>query len=178
VEDIVQRLPQQVQTNVQNLALPTWSEDCRWLFVSDGHDALFRIPSQGGDAVRATAHSSWYSSIDRGRLFFNVKESKDVALWSKTVNGGEEAPLEGMPKLTYTENWTATPQGIYYTDSTSNPPSINLYDFASRAKKRVLRLPQRPTPGGGLSVSSDGRWLLYAQTDDEQSDIMLAEHFR
>ncbi|HMH07420.1 MAG TPA: winged helix-turn-helix domain-containing protein [Terriglobales bacterium] len=178
VEDIIQRLPQPVQTNVQNLALPTWSEDCRWLFASDGHDTLYRIPSQGGDAVRVTDHSSWYSFTNHGRLFFNVKESKGVAIWSKPVDGGDETALEGMPKLAYTENWAATSRGIYYTDSTSNPPSINFYDFSSRAKKQVLSLPQEPTPGGGLSVSPDGRWLLYTRTDNEQSDIMLAEHFR
>jgi Tol biopolymer transport system component len=177
-EDIIQRLPRKVQTNVQNLALPTWSEDCRWLFVSDGHDTLYRIPSQGGDAEHVTNHSSWYSFINRGRLFFNVKETSDVALWSKSVNGGEEGPLEGMPKLAYTESWTATPRGIYYTDSISNPPSINFYDFSSHAAKRILRLPQSLTPDGGLGVSPDGRWLLYTQTDDEQSDIMLAEPFR
>jgi hypothetical protein len=93
------------------------------------------------------------------------------------VNDGEKTPLEGMPKLAYTEGWTATPRGIYDADSTSNPPSINFYDFATRATKRFSRSPQRPTPGGGLSVSPDGRWLLYTQTDDEQSDIMLAEHY-
>jgi Tol biopolymer transport system component/DNA-binding winged helix-turn-helix (wHTH) protein len=177
VEDIGQRLPRQVQTNVQNLALPTWSEDCRWLFASDGHDTLYRIPSQGGDATRVTDRSSWYGFVNQGRLFFNVKEAREVALWSQSVNNGEAKPLERMPKLSYTESWTATPRGVYYTDSTSNPSTIDFYDFASRATRRVITLHQSPPTGGGLSVSPDGRWLLYAQTDDEQSDIMLAEHF-
>jgi Tol biopolymer transport system component len=178
VEDIVQRLPHQVQTNVQNLALPAWSEDCRWLFASDGHDTLYRMPSEGGPAVQVTEHSSWYSVTSRGKLFFNAKESNDVALWSTPVEGGEEIPLARMPRLAYTESWTATRRGIYYTDSTSDPPSIGYYDFATERSKRLFRLPKKPTSGGGLSVSSDGRWLLYTQTDDEQSDIMLAEHFR
>jgi Tol biopolymer transport system component/DNA-binding winged helix-turn-helix (wHTH) protein len=178
VEDILQRLPRQVQTDVQNLALPAWSDDCQSLFVSDGHDILYRTPSQGGKAIRFTNRSSWYGFVDQGKLFFNVREPEGVALWSKSINDGQEMPLEGMPKLAYAESWTATPRGIYYTDSRSNPPDIDFYDFASRATRRVLRLPQPPTPGGGLSVSPDGRWLLYTRTDDEQSDIILAEHFR
>jgi hypothetical protein len=28
--------------------------------------------------------------------------------------------------------------------------------------------------GPGIAVSPDGRWLLFGQTDDQQSEIMLA----
>ncbi len=178
VEDINERLPRQVQTDVDNLALPTWSEDCHWLFASDGHDILYRIPSQGGRATRVTDHASWYSFVSGDRLIFNVKEPDHVALWYESLSDGEERRLRGMPKLAYTESWTATARGIYYTDSTSNPPGIDYYDFATEATRRILRLRQSPTPSGGVSVSRDGRWLLYTQTDDEQSDIMLVENFR
>jgi hypothetical protein len=30
----------------------------------------------------------------------------------------------------------------------------------------------------GLSVSPDGRWLIYSQLDQSGSDIMLMENFR
>ena len=67
---------------------------------------------------------------------------------------------------------------VYYTSSSSKPTTINFYDSASRSAKRLFSLPQQRTPGGGLSVSPDGRWLLYTQTDDAQNDIMLGEGFR
>jgi Tol biopolymer transport system component/DNA-binding winged helix-turn-helix (wHTH) protein len=175
VEDIEERLPRQVQTNVQNLALPTWSQDCRWLFVSDGHDNLYRVPAEGGNASRVTEHPSYYTSVNANRLFFNAKQPRDVELWVKSVSDGREAPLRSMPRLAYTDSWTATSQGIYYTDSKSNPPSIRFYDFALTTTKHVASLSQALTPAGGLSVSPDGRWLLYCQTDSRESDIMLVE---
>jgi hypothetical protein len=98
------------------------------------------------------------------------------------VGGGGEERLKGMPNLDVAANWTATARGIYYTSSISNPTTItfydSVYDFVSRSAKHLFPLPQLPTPGGGLSVTPDGRWLLYTRTDDAQSNIMLAEYFR
>jgi Tol biopolymer transport system component/DNA-binding winged helix-turn-helix (wHTH) protein len=177
-EDINERFPRQVKTDVENLALPSWSEDCQWLLVSDGHENLYRIPSPGGPATRISDKGSWFSVVKNGRIFFNVKERDNVAVWSRPLNGGEDEPLKNMPSFNAEESWTATSDGIYYTSSRSTPAAINFYDFSRRSAKRLSSLPQAPTPGGGLSVSPDGRWLLYTETDDAQSDIMVANPFQ
>lgn len=177
-EDINERFPRQVSSNVQNLALPTWSGDCKWLFASDGHDTVYRLPARGGDAVRATDKASWYGVVSRGRLFFNVKQGSRIAIWSKPVAGGQEEPVRGMPMLDAAESWAATPRGIYYSEWLENPPSLNFYEFSSATTKRLLTLPRNRRIGEGLSVSPDARWLIYSQTDDEQSDIMLVDGFR
>jgi len=111
-------------------------------------------------------------------MFFNVKETNGVALWSKPINAGEAEPVRDMPRLDAAESWTVTVRGIYFTSSSSTPSTINFYDFATRTIQPLCNLPQPPTPSGGLSVSPDGRWVLYTQTDDAQSDIMLANHFQ
>lgn len=118
-----------------------------------------------------------YSVVVRDRVVFNVTQANGVVLWSKPVEGGREQPLEGMPRLRYDDAWVATPNGVYYTDSSSKPVSVHFYEFASRTTRRLMTLKQTPIPGGGpaISVSPDGRWLLFSQTDDEQSDIMLAQ---
>jgi hypothetical protein len=110
------------------------------------------------------------------RVVFNVGQPNGVELWIKAASGGAEAPLAGMPRLSYADEWVATNAGIYYTDYSGGHVSVNFYDFASRSSRRLMTLGQLPVPGGGpgLAVSPDGHWLLYSEIDDEQSEIALA----
>ena len=81
-----------------------------------------------------------------------------------------------MPRVRYDDSWAATTTGIYYSDSSSTPVVLNFYEFASHSTRQVMTLKQTPALFGaaGIAVSPDGRWLLYAQADEDQSEIMLA----
>lgn len=174
IADISERVPRKVSTSLTNLSMPSWSADCRWLFAHDGKNDLYRIPSAGGRAERVAEHSS-YSVVAADRLIFNVTEPDGVVLWTKPIGGGAQQRLENMPKLRYEDAWAATAKGIYYTDSSSKPATVNVYEFTTRTTRRLMTLKQTPVPGvgPGIAVSPDGRWLLYTQVDDEQSEIML-----
>jgi Tol biopolymer transport system component len=178
IEDVEGRVAKQVSTDIQNLALPTWSADCQWLFASDGHEDLYRMPSQGGNATLISNKVSWFSLVRKGSVFFDVIDGTRFAIWSEPVDGGEAAPLKGMPELSGDESWTATEHGIYYTSSGVTASTLNYYDFATRTVRHLCAFPQLPTPGGGIAVSPDGHWLLFTHTDDAQSDIMIARHFQ
>ncbi len=175
VEDINERVPRPVVTSRGNLSLPAWSADCRWIFANDGINTLYRVPASGGQAERFSSHPSSYSIVVADRLIFNVTEPTGVVLWSKPVAGGAETPLENMPRITYSDAWTATTAGVYYTDSWSQPVTINFYDFASHTTRTLMRVKEAPPPGlgPGIAVSPDNRWLLYTE-EDQYSEIMLA----
>jgi len=178
IEDIRERVPRKVATSGVNLSSPVWSQDCRWLFAYDGYFTLYRVASAGGRAERATNRQSPYSSVSvvSDRLIFGVMEESGVALWTKPVSGGPEMPLENMPRVRYEDTWAASTTGIYYTDSSSTPVVLNFYEFTSHSTRRVMILKQTPVPFGtaGIAVSPDGRWLLYTQVEDDQSELLLA----
>ncbi|WP_084080833.1 TolB family protein [Edaphobacter aggregans] len=88
VEDINERLPRQAKTNVQNLALPTWSDDCQWLFASDGHDNLYRFSSQGGPVKRISDKGSWFSIVKNGQVFFKCKAKQQCRDLVRTCRRG------------------------------------------------------------------------------------------
>jgi len=175
VEDIGERVPRKVATSQANLSRPLWSRDCRWLFASDGKYRFYRFPAAGGAAERFTDRASYYAVAVGDRVIFNAADANGITLWSKPAAGGAQEALEQIPRLTFSEAWTANSIGIYYTRSVGAQVSLNLYDFASRTTRTILTLQSGPVPGGGpgVELSADGRWLLYTRVDDLQSDIML-----
>jgi hypothetical protein len=77
----------------------------------------------------------------------------------------EQEHLKGMTSLDAVENWTATRAVSTTPPLVSKAATINFYGFRTRTVQRLCTLPHSPTSGGGLAVSPDGRWLLYAPTE-------------
>jgi Tol biopolymer transport system component/DNA-binding winged helix-turn-helix (wHTH) protein len=163
-----------LQTTQEALSLPVWSEDCRWIIASNGRTTLYRVPASGGPAERFTEKLAYRAVVIGSRVIFNVAGPNGVELWSKPVEGGVEAPLDGMSRLRYADSWTAAPRGIYYTGSDGHSPIVSFYDFTSHEGHvvRTLRGPLPPLGGLGISVSKDERWLLYTRVQQSDADIM------
>jgi hypothetical protein len=53
--------------------------------------------------------------------------------------------------------------------------SVNYFDFSTKEIRKVFKVDK--SFDDGLSVSPDRHWLLYSQLDEEDSDIMLLDHF-
>jgi|SRR5882724_10507844 len=57
------------------------------------------------------------------------------------------------------------------------PPSTSAtLAYATKRIRRVFEI--QKDFAMGLSVSPDGRWILYSQVGEVNSDIMLVDHFR
>jgi hypothetical protein len=88
---------------------------------------------------------------------------------------GSESEVDGLPSLSNYSLWTLSPGGIYFA-SAEAPRSVRYFDFATRQIRPIFEVDKDFS--SGLSVSPDGRWILYSQVGDESGDIMLVDHFR
>ena len=91
------------------------------------------------------------------------------------LSGGEES------QVLSSVNWSAffpVKDGIYFIPErgTDRKSSIQFLSFATGKVKIVA--PISGSPSEGLSVSPDGRSLLFSQDDEAGSDLMLVENFR
>ena len=83
--------------------------------------------------------------------------------------------MDGLPRIRAAELWTLSPAGIYFVPAEA-PRSLRYFDFSTRQIRPIFEVDK--DFDSGLSVSPDGRWILYSQVNDVNGDIMLVDHFR
>ena len=88
--------------------------------------------------------------------------------------------VDAMPALRSDGfEWWPTESGIYFYPDTSAKTELDFLDLRTSRIRRIYTFDKPPDAwGSGLSVSPDGKWLLYSQIDEVASDLMLVENFR
>jgi hypothetical protein len=72
-------------------------------------------------------------------------------------------------------NWEIVPGGVYFYPM-EDLLTLSYFDFSTRKVRSIFKISGGGSFPGG-SVSPDGRYILYPELDDYQSDIMLVENF-
>ena len=71
-------------------------------------------------------------------------------------------------------SWAMANEGIFYAEAKPKPV-LKLFRFRDRKTSVVTALPSPPERSErGLSVSADGRSILYMRVDTTRTEIMLA----
>lgn len=163
-------------------ARPSWSADGRFIyFMSNrsGVEQIWKMPAAGGDAVQVTQRggSEALESLDGKQLFY-AKTAPDSGLWMAPVSQGTPAGQETrILKSIWRGYWAVSGDGIYYLNcSSASPDSPKPVEFLSFGSREITRaaLIEHEVHGPGLSVTRDGRSILWTQVDHVDSDIVLA----
>jgi Tol biopolymer transport system component len=156
----------------------TWSPDGRWIYFASnksGRYEIWRVAPTGGEPEQLTREGAVSPDISPdGRWLYYLKETPARGLWRRPLEGGAEAMV--TPEL-YRYNFALTAAGVYFVKALPGGATADvLYlDPATNATTVVLTM-DRP-PDLGLSVSPDGKSLLYSQLDYSGQDLMLVEGF-
>jgi serine/threonine protein kinase len=183
IVDIVERAPRKLLTGTPEGAVPDWSHDGKWIFFLGGGDEargerIYRVAPEGGRAEAVTLARGYgpQESIDGQSLYFTVHSGSTTILQAASLNPtGTEARVEGMPPLRFGMAWTVARDGIYFV-AADDPKVLSYYDFATKKVRLILKA--YGYINYGLSVSPDGRYVIFAQMSRNQSDIMLVNNFR
>jgi Tol biopolymer transport system component len=178
--------PRRLTAEASEDIVPSWSRDSRFIYFAStrsGSLQIWKMPAEGGPARQLTQRGGFegYESAD-GKYFYYMKGRNVTApgIWRVPAEGGEETLFFDQHRAGVWRSWAVTAQGIYFV--TGERPArtvIEYFNFAT-GKIKVVARPEKEILTGtlGLSVSPDGKWLLYTQADQRGMDIMLVDNFR
>jgi Tol biopolymer transport system component/DNA-binding winged helix-turn-helix (wHTH) protein len=186
VVDIAERKPRKLVTNISNVIKPHWSRNGKSIYFRSnqpGRAGLYRCPSSGGDAVALSKDIDGFSpqeSFDGKAAYFAIR-GVNSTLKHVTLPGQPgtesitESIVDGLPRLSNYSLWTLSPGGIYFVPAEA-PRSVRYLDSATRQSRTIFEVDK--DFARYLSLSPDGRWMLYSQIDGANGDIMIVDHFR
>jgi Tol biopolymer transport system component len=162
-------------------AMPAWSRDGRWLYYRedrvDGFD-LWRVPAAGGSAERVT-QGGGFKGVEApgGRTVVFARTDDESPLFAQPVGGG---PVRQVAACAITRSLADGPDGVYYLACPAQAPTATVMRVNAETGA-TQRLGTAGIGGGfvpGMTVSPDGRRVLFTRRITEGSDLMLIEHFR
>ena len=177
-------LPRRLATEpVASSTWPSWSRDGRSIYFRSertGKTEIWKMPAAGGEPIQITRNSGDLpqESLD-GKFLYYLKGDRypeQCSVWKVPVEGGEETRVLDSTACTYPYN--VGEQGIYFL----TPPDkqgrsdVGLYDLRTGKTQKIITIEQLEPMD--IEVSPDGRTILYVQTDQAGSDLMLVENFR
>jgi Tol biopolymer transport system component/DNA-binding winged helix-turn-helix (wHTH) protein len=146
-----------------------------------GRREIWKVPAAGGEASQVTrgGGAAPRESADAKYLYF-TKGHDSGSLWRMPLAGGREKGQEKMilPHLSSVDNYALTPEGIYFIppSDASQRSSIRFLRFATGRDEQITPLTKQVH--WGFTLSPDRKTILFTQSEQRTSDLMLVENFR
>ena len=97
-------------------------------------------------------------------------------MWRAALDGNQETKV--LESVHREGQWAVVTEGIYFfrTPDKTGHSDLCLYEFVTGQIRKILTI-QRPV-NNHIAVSPNGRTILYPQSDESGSDLLLVENFR
>jgi hypothetical protein len=114
-------------------------------------------------------------SADGAYPYFTSREVNFQLQKIRLANLKAGIQVETIPRVLHWTLWQVARGGIYFVPNDA-PRTMQYFDLASRKVKDVFKLEK--DFDDGISVSPDGQYILYAQADEQNDEIMLMDRYR
>ena len=172
--------PQRVTTDPANDGNPSWSHDGQWIYFDSartGTQQVWKMPANGGEAVQVTKDGGFapLESPD-GKFLYYTNALYSANLWRIPVGGGEATKV--LDGLNFYEDLAIVDGGLYFVPTTNktNHSSIQFLSFATNKIRDIATFEKALL--WGLTVSPDGKWIVFGQEQQSGSELMLVDNFR
>jgi Tol biopolymer transport system component len=167
---------------------PGWSADSQTVYFSSnrtGQPLIWKRALSGGPAVQVTrTEGSWArESADGKWLYFSDSQTESIIsrMPGSQAAGDAVAPVTMVSRANkvQSEGWAVTQNELVFIGRPDgiHPAAIRAYNLTTGKIRQILDMTEvfLDRSDISLSVSEDGKSLLYAQLDRSGSNIVLAE---
>jgi Tol biopolymer transport system component/DNA-binding winged helix-turn-helix (wHTH) protein len=176
-------VPRRVTPEGEVGSYPSWSPDERALYVNTLRRGVFeisRVELDGGELTDVTKDGGWrpWPSAD-GRFVFSTR-SEERGIWRVSLDDGRTERI--VEKSVPATQWCLWNDALVYVAEHDDTASVEMLDLKSETTTELFSLGDRPRHTipdlwQGLTVSPDGRWILYSRVSSS-SDLVMIENFR
>ena len=172
----------QLTRDPANDYMPSWSREGRFVYFASnrtGRNEVWRVPASGGAEERVTGDGGCVpqEALD-GRTLYYLRSCASDALLARPTAGGPERTL--VPCVD-TRSFAVGPGGVHHVhcaeerDADAARRVLHLLDPETGRDRAIGAFESQWT--GGLSVSPDGRSVIYS-SGAFSTDLMMIENFR
>ena len=162
--------------------LPGWSRDGRWIYFASDRSGTFqtwKMPADGpAPAVQITKGGGFGGTESPdGRFLYYSHTILTGPIWRVPVEGGEEVPIhDEVRSLRLPQNFAVGKHGIVFasSDDPMRRFELRLYSFSTRKTELIARIENGL--GNGMSISPDGKALLFTTTGVHSGDLMMVDN--
>ena len=167
--------PRRLTSGASSDIIPAWSKDGATIYFGSnrtGEFQIWKMSLAGGIPVQITRHGGLAAQIspDGQSLYYVKGDGDSTMLWKASLDGGDERKIADN---VHRYSFAVAAQGVYFVTVGRAIEFLNSAD----GKITQVRALDKPVDLG-LSLSPDGRRLLWAQLDQLDSNLMLVENFR
>lgn len=158
--------------------LPSWSADGKWIYFRStrtGKSEIWKAPADGGAAVQVTRTGGDTAfEAPNHRVLYYTKENFKDKLWRSAVDGSAESEVLDA---VIAGGFVVQNDRLYYLHPEPDGTTALRCLLPDIGKDFLISLITKPV-SLGLSVSPDGKQILFSQIDQRGSDLMLLNGFK
>ncbi len=163
---------------------PEFSKDGRWIYFASNRTGvleIWKVSREGGAPIQVThgGGGGLAKVSEDGRSLYiarPIEGSNLVDIVTHSLQDGSETTI--LEKTTSAYNWDIWKGSLIYGDPVMEIfLSLRRLDLTRNEEDEIAALTVEGWVGNGLSVSRDGRWIVYSVLDLETTDLKLVENF-
>jgi Tol biopolymer transport system component/DNA-binding winged helix-turn-helix (wHTH) protein len=177
----------QLTSGTTDEVMPSYSHDGRWIYFPSnrtGQWNVWKVPVAGGEQIQVTKQGGFRAlESEDGKYVYYAKGTAVPGIWRVPVNGGlEEEVVRDLP-LGLNGHWTLYKNKIYYVvslaDINAKSMALHSFDLTTGKSKKIAEIDFPPAFGSpGMTVSPDGKQLLFVAQQNSSADLQIVENFR